>query len=190
MTEYYDIWFSRLEISSRNKIKILENFESLEKVWNAKEEDFYSIGLKKQTVDAIFNVNKKRNLDLYAKYMEENSIYLIRYDSNEYPSKLKNIDDFPVYLYVRGKKENLYGDIAAVIGSRKASQYGLKIARNIGKELADKNINVVSGLALGIDKFAHLGTLDSKIGKAIAVLGTGVSNSEIYPKENQRLYQC
>lgn len=189
MLEYYDVWFSRVEISNKNKFKLLENFKSPENIWKAKENELYSIGLKKQTVNAIFDVNKKRKLDLYIKYMEENNIRLIKYDSSEYPRKLKQIDDPPLYLYVRGKIENIYGDIVAIIGSRNASKYGLETARNIGKELADRNINIVSGLALGIDKFAHLGSLDSTLGKAIAVLGTGVSNNEIYPKENQRLFE-
>ena len=189
MFDYYDVWLSRLEISNKNKFKLLESFESPENIWKAKENELYSIGLKKQTVNAIFDVNKKRKLDLYIKYMEENNIRLIKYDSSEYPTKLKQIDDPPLYLYVRGKIENIYGDIVAVIGSRNASKYGLETARNIGKELADRNINIVSGLALGVDKFAHLGSLDSTLGKAIAVLGTGVSDNEIYPKENQRLFE-
>ena len=67
-----------------------------------------------------------------------------------------------------------------MVGCRMASHAGQTIARVLGRELANRNINIVSGLAIGIDKYAHLGALDSKIGKTIAVLGCGVADEDIY----------
>ena len=107
----------------------------------------------------------------------------------EYPEKLKYIENRPAFLYVRGKLKNLYDNCVAIVGSREASSYGKYVTRKISKEIADRKINVVSGLALGIDKYAHLGALDSKIGKTIAVLGTGVSDNEIYPYENKKVFE-
>ena len=92
-------------------------------------------------------------------------------------------------MYIRGSLENLYSDNVAIVGSRNASEYGKNVARKISKELADKNINIVSGLALGIDKYAHLGALDSRLGKTIAVLGTGVSDYEVYPFQNKKIFE-
>ena len=189
MLNYYDVWISRLEISNKNKMKLMENFKSIKEVFDLKKEKLYNLGFKKQTIDNILDINKVKNLEAYVNYMEENKIYLLKYDSPEYPSQLKNIDDKPLFLYVRGKKENIYGDIVAIVGSRAASRYGMETAKRIGKELADKNINIVSGLAIGIDKYAHLGALESNIGKTIAVLGTGVLDKEVYPKENLRLFE-
>ncbi len=83
----------------------------------------------------------------------------------------------------------MYDDCVAIVGSRNATDYGKNISRKIAKEIADKNVNIVSGLAIGIDKYAHLGALDSSIGKTIAVLGTGVSNNEIYPYENKKIFE-
>ena len=79
----------------------------------------------------------------------------------------------------------LYG----IVGCRMASHNGQTIARVLGRELANRNINIISGLAIGIDKYAHLGALDSKIGKTIAVLGGSVADEEIYPYENYKVFE-
>lgn len=122
--------------------------------------------------------------------MERYNIKLISIrDKEKYPSKLYFIENKPAFLYIRGNIKNLYTDTVAIVGSRDATEYGKYVARKIGKELADKNITIVSGLALGIDKYAHLGALDSNLGKTIAVLGTGISNEEIYPYQNRKLFE-
>lgn len=122
----------------------------------------------------------------------------ISINSKEYPEKLKNIYDPPSKIYVLGNKELLKQKGIAIVGARKATQYGKKVAYRISKELAEKEINIISGLAIGIDTCAHLGAILaenivqstiqqrlSKIGKTIAVLGSGINN--IYPRENIEL---
>lgn len=79
----------------------------------------------------------------------------------------------------------LYG----IVGCRLATNYGKNVARNIAKQLANRNINVISGLAIGIDKYAHLGALDSDIGKTVAVLGCGLGDDDIYPYENKKVFE-
>lgn len=125
----------------------------------------------------------------YCDYIENKNIDLIYFYDKRYPQNLRNIDNFPAFLYLRGNIENLYGDNVAIVGSRNASTYGTNIAKKIGKEIADRNINIVSGLAIGIDKYAHLGALESNIGKTIAVLGTGISDFEIYPFQNKKIFE-
>lgn len=106
--------------------------------------------------------------------------------NNKYPNQLKNIYDPPAKLYVLGNRSILNQRNFAIVGSRKATQYGKKIAMQISKELAENGLNVVSGLAIGIDSYAHLGCLQVKdAGKTIAVLGSGLD--VIYPKENRKL---
>ena len=106
--------------------------------------------------------------------------------NNKYPNQLKNIYDPPAKLYVLGNRSILNQKNFAIVGSRKATQYGKKIAMQISKELAENDLNVVSGLAIGIDSYAHLGCLQIKdAGKTIAVLGSGLD--VIYPKENRKL---
>lgn len=106
--------------------------------------------------------------------------------NNEYPNQLKNIYDPPAKLYVLGNRSILNQKNFAIVGSRKATEYGKKVAMQISKELSGNSLNIVSGLAIGIDSYAHLGCLQVKdAGKTIAVLGSGLD--VIYPKENRKL---
>lgn len=159
-------------------------------VWSFKEKDYMCLNFRKDVQFKILNSKNINYLRLCEKYFEKNDIKIISVrEKNVYPTNLYNIENKPAFLYVRGNIENLYGDNVAVVGSRNASEYGKYVARKIGKSLADKNINIVSGLAIGIDKYAHLGALESQIGKTIAVLGTGVSDEEIYPYQNKRIFE-
>ena len=76
-----------------------------------------------------------------------------------------------------------------IIGSRNASNYGKRIAFDTAKELSDLNINTVSGMANGVDSFAHLGSLKGLYGKTIAVLGNGLARADIYPPNNVGLFE-
>lgn len=187
MINAYDIWFSNIDISDRYKIELLNNFSS-EEIWNFSKKNFIKIGILEQFYNRILEVEYKKKLDKYVKYIEDNKIEVLSFKDERYPSKLKNIYDMPPFLYIRGNLQNLYDDNVAIIGSREASEYGKFVARKFAKELANKNINIVSGLAIGIDKYAHLGALDSNLGKTIAVLGTGVSEKEVYPMENKKIF--
>ena len=107
-------------------------------------------------------------------------------NSKYYPEKLKNINGKPRELYCLGNLELLNYKSIAVIGSRNYSNYGKRAAMEFSYNLAKENICIVSGMARGIDSFAHEATLKSK-GKTIAVLGSGLD--VIYPKENIKLYE-
>lgn len=108
-------------------------------------------------------------------------------NEKEYPVRLKQINDAPKVLYVQGNLELLNSNnTVAIVGSRKCTQYGSIQAYKFAKYLSNQGICIVSGLAIGIDTQAHIGAM-KKIGKTIAVLGGGFS--EIYPKENIKLYE-
>jgi DNA processing protein len=103
---------------------------------------------------------------------------------DEYPAQLAAVPSAPETLYVRGR---LVADDAlavAIVGSRRATPYGLEVAERLGAALGARGVTVVSGLARGIDSAAHRGALESG-GRTIAVLGSGVD--VIYPPENRRL---
>jgi len=186
----YDIWFSMLDIVNKTKYKISEKY-NLENIFHFSKEELckFPLKLNENQKNEILRIDYKNVLDRYISYMNKNKIILISYKDREYPKLLSQIYDFPVYLYVRGNIQNLYGDNIAIVGSRTPSNYGRKMALKISKYMADRNVNVVSGLARGIDTYAHLGCLNSSIGKTIAVLGTGVSNEEVYPHENKKLFK-
>ena len=110
---------------------------------------------------------------------------LICYQDSEYPEALRVIDDFPVLLFYRGDLQALACPRVAVVGSRKASSYGLECAYRLGAELVDHGIAVVSGVAAGIDGAAHRGALAGN-GPTIGVLGCGLD--VVYPRGHGRLY--
>ena len=109
----------------------------------------------------------------------------ITFWSKEYPRALKNIFSPPVILYYKGSIKQQDDNSIAIVGTRMPSRYGKSIAERFAKELASKGITVVSGLARGIDSFAHRATLEAN-GRTIAIIGSGLD--VIYPPENRKLF--
>ncbi|MCX5680324.1 MAG: DNA-processing protein DprA [Candidatus Omnitrophica bacterium] len=107
-------------------------------------------------------------------------------DDKEYPANLRNIYDPPKVLYVKGGFDERDSIAVAIVGSRRASPYGLEMAEKFGYELALRGVTVVSGMAIGVDSAAHRGALKAK-GRTIAVMGSGHGN--IYPSQNKKLYE-
>ena len=113
---------------------------------------------------------------------KEKEIQKLLLNDGEYPSLLKEIVSAPSELYLRGEFPKT--PCLAIVGSRRASPYGLRLAAKLAKEVAEGGLAVVSGLARGIDTAAHEGALAGG-GQTVAVLGSGLS--EIYPPENSTL---
>lgn len=110
-------------------------------------------------------------------------IRIVVYDDRAYPSGLRCLPDPPPFLYVKGTLPA--PGAVAVVGSRRPSPYGLRVAERIARDLADAGVAVVSGAARGIDTAAHRGALDAG-GRTIGVLGSGIDT--VYPQENGRLF--
>jgi DNA processing protein len=114
-------------------------------------------------------------------------IYTIAINDDEYPALLKNIHSPPRELYVKGSfKKFEDGNAVAMVGSRRASLYGLEMAEKLAYDLAIRGVTIISGMARGIDSAAHNGALRAK-GRTIAVMGSG--HNHIYPPENKKLYE-
>ena len=109
---------------------------------------------------------------------------IIKIGDKFYPEKLTKIYAPPQVLYVIGDKTVLNDKSIAIIGCRKCTQYGSKLAQKFGYELSKKGIVIVSGLARGIDTCSHIGAIKAN-GKTIAVLGSGLDI--IYPPENKKI---
>ena len=116
--------------------------------------------------------------------MHSNAIASIPLGDARYPAALAAISDPPPILWTKGQLDSLRGPMVAVVGSRAASPYALEVARRLGRDLAHREITVVSGMARGVDSAAHLGALDAD-GVTIAVFGCGVD--VIYPREHTEL---
>ncbi|MFH1381026.1 MAG: DNA-processing protein DprA, partial [Candidatus Omnitrophota bacterium] len=106
--------------------------------------------------------------------------------TKEYPSGLMHIHNAPEELFVNGTILPQDVEAIAIVGTRRATEYGMKQAEKIAFELALMGITIVSGMAKGIDTAAHTGALKAG-GRTIAILGSGHDN--IYPKENMKLYE-
>ena len=109
---------------------------------------------------------------------------MVTYWDDTYPLLLKKIYDTPVLLYIKGEPLKEKEDCVAIVGTRRFTPYGKSATQTIAKDLASRNISVVSGLAQGIDTIAHK-TVVQTGGRTLAVLGSGLD--VIYPGENRRL---
>ena len=116
--------------------------------------------------------------------MKRYNYRLIDFEDLEYPKSLRVIDNPPKELYCAGDISLLKSKNAAVVGSRKFTSYGREVSGLVSRELAKVGITVVSGMAYGIDTFAHEGALKVS-GKTAAVLGTGLNKA--YPAVNRGL---
>ena len=120
-------------------------------------------------------------------YCAAHKIGIISYEHEFYPAKLKLISNPPAVLYFRGTFPNFNDRLAiGIVGTRKMSEYGKKMAYKISYELASAEAIVVSGMALGNDAVAACGAISAG-GKTVAVLGTGVD--VVYPSQHRRLYE-
>ena len=102
-----------------------------------------------------------------------------------YPEQLRKIHNPPKQLYLKGNMKLLSTTGIAIIGSRSCTKYGEKMARKFSEELSLHGLTIISGMAKGIDSFAHIGSIETT-GNTIAVIPSGFNN--IYPKENIELY--
>lgn len=111
-------------------------------------------------------------------------IQIVSLDDPEYPPELRQIYDPPLLLYVRGNVGTISQPGIAMVGTRHPTPYGMGMAERMACDLAARGVVIFSGLARGVDTFAHRGAVSAK-GKTVAVFGTGVD--VMYPKENSRL---
>ncbi len=117
--------------------------------------------------------------------LEKNAVHCLLPENPNYPSLLKEIPNAPLALYVRGTIEEINNKLPfAIVGTRKASEYGTRHARVFARSLAEKNSSIISGLAFGIDKAAHEGALEGH-GHTVAVLAHGLDN--VYPTSHEGL---
>lgn len=182
MNKYW-IWFSRInKIGAKLQNQLLEKYKSPEVIWNIEKEKLEKF-VKQEYVEILLDKKYRQNLEKYADYMETNKIKMLTIQDEKYPQKLRNLYDPPSVLYVAGNIDILNSRAIAIIGSRACTEYGKQVAKEFAYNLSKSNINIISGLAKGIDTYAHIGTINASK-PTIAVVGGGLDN--IYPKENLR----
>lgn len=173
MASIYDIWFDHLiGVSVVGKLRLANKYKDCAALYTCAE----LLGMDKDLEES------KKQL----KYMNQNDIGAVTYFDENYPLLLRQISNPPWMLYYRGDSELWNTPSVAIVGARKASNYGKMISLQLAQRMASCNVTVISGMAYGVDTFAHKGALEHG-GKTIAVLGCGVDIC--YPAVNKELME-
>jgi DNA processing protein len=166
---------------------LINHFKSPEKIFNTSVEELKNVeGISVRAVEAITGFKPTNEIDREIDEILSKEINIITLNSPDYPENLKNIYDPPPFLYVKGSFVEGDNNSVAVVGSRNASEYGIKVTQEISRNLASLGVTIVSGMARGIDSAAHIAAIQGG-GRTVAVLGSGVD--VIYPPENRRLFE-
>ncbi len=163
---------------------LLDHFGKLEIAWDAPAGALISAGLPTRVVENFLVVRKQVNLEVVMQRVADSGVQVITWDDAIYPRRLKEIDQPPPVLFVRGSI-NVEDDWAvSVVGTRRVTPYGRQVASEIARYLAQNGVTVVSGLARGVDAIAHQTAMQAG-GRTLAILGSGVDT--IYPPEHRKL---
>lgn len=166
--------------------RLLERFDTPEAALSARPEDLASVkGITPAVLDGIASGIGHRFADEECLRLATGEAHIITFTSTEYPKSLFEIPDPPPFLYVRGELKSQEISVA-IVGSRRATSYGLLATTRLSEALAGHGVTVVSGMARGVDTAAHKGALAAG-GRTIGVLGCGIDM--IYPPENSRLFK-
>ncbi len=141
-------------------------------------------GIGHELAGVISSWRDTLDLDEELGLIRDRGVEVVSMADEDYPEPLRQIYDPPLVLYVWGKLERADRVAVGVVGSRRATHYGIQCARRLSFQLASAGVTVLSGLARGIDTAAHEGALAAK-GRTVAVLGSGLA--KLYPAENQVL---
>lgn len=183
-------WLALNQIAGLGKVgyaRLIERFGSPEKVFQADLGELQSIeGIRKNIALAIVKFRRAERIDRELDELERQKVGVLTCKDPLYPALLAKIHDPPPYLYYKGNLADRDDRSLAVVGSRQASSYGIKVTERLVWALSQKSLTIVSGLARGIDAAAHQGALMGQ-GRTVAVLGSGLD--VIYPKENNRLFE-
>jgi DNA processing protein len=141
-------------------------------------------GIGEQTVNAIANHNVFPRAEEELAFIEKYKISPLFYLDKEYPTRLKHCHDSPLLLFYKGTANLNAPKVVAMVGTRKATEYGRDMCRRIIEGLVEHNVLVVSGLAYGIDTWSHKSALDNSL-DTVGVLGHGLDR--VYPFANRSL---
>jgi DNA processing protein len=161
---------------------LIEQFGSPREAWAASEKQLVSIGgLTSGAARELFLRRLGVNPEAEMSFLKNKGYGYCCFSDYNYPEILRNIPNPPPGLFFKGDPDLWDRPAVAIVGARKASSYGIAVARDLASEIASAGVVVVSGLALGIDAAAHRGALSAG-GKTFAVLGCGLDIP--YPKSN------
>ena len=184
----YWVWLSEVKgLTNRSKLLLLDHFGTPENVYYADEDEYRLVpGIEPRQI-ALLTEKSTEQADRILGACSRLGLRLLTMQDADYPTRLRNIFEPPVLLYVKGNLPVIDEEVAiAMVGTRKATPYGVEAAEKIAYGLCRQGALVVSGAAAGIDSASHRGALRAG-GKTVAVLGCGID--VVYPAENEWLYR-
>ncbi len=185
--EKYWLGFSRVGgIGAVRLRRLVTYFGKLADAWKAGAADLLQAGLEPKLVEKVLSLRPTLNLELEIEKLEKLGIAVLVQGSPNYPARLAQVDNAPPLLYCKGELTSRDDLALAVVGTRQFSSYGKQVTLQLCRELAAQNVTIVSGMAKGIDTFAHQSALEAG-GRTVAVLGCGLD--VVYPPENRALMQ-
>jgi len=182
--KYWLALASNGQIGAKTFAKLLARFNSMEEVWCASIKKLKNMQIPDNVIKLVLEIKSNTNPDAELNKINKLGIKVVTIKDENYPKLLKQIPDAPAVLYYKGEFCDSDEFSVAVVGSRKYSDYGRRTTIDITEKLANEGITIISGLALGIDSFAHQATLKMKK-RTIGVLANGLDT--IYPLSNQGL---
>ena len=172
-------------VGSRTAALLIDRFGSPAAVFESSSNSLESAGLRRETIDAIKSSEPREKAAREIEELGRLGGEALTLTNEGYPKLLRETYDPPIVIYSLGDVASAFSQPAiAIVGSRRCSTYGRNVAEKLSRDLAERGVTIVSGLARGIDSAAHRGALDGR-GLTVGVMGTGLD--AVYPKENRKL---
>ena len=181
----YWVWFGEIYPYKTAVKTLFEHFDNPKGVYFAEKDALERIGIKGELLEKLSDKSLDNAKRIIGRCAEEN-VSIITIQDAAYPERLRNIAEPPIVLYVKGHLPDVDSEaVIAVVGTRRCTPYGAKMARDISYEIAAKGGIICTGLAEGVDSRAAEAALMAG-GKVIGVLGTAIN--EVFPKFNVQLF--
>jgi DNA processing protein len=178
----YWLGFSLIpDIGPKRSLQLLHAFGGLQAAWEATHQQLVQAGLPVAVADGVLAARSRLNLERELERVRRVDAFLLTLVDDQYPPLLRDVDDAPALIYVRGELYPQDRLAVCVVGTRKPTLYGKDAAYQLARNLAANGVTIVSGLAQGIDAAAHRGALDAG-GRTIGVMGNGIS--DVYPHDS------
>ncbi len=182
MDKRYWVGFSLVKGIGAVRFQALrDHFGDLALAWQAPADALQAAGLSVKLIERLMQVRADVDLDRLLERLERQGITVLTWEEAASPARLREIDQPPPVLYVRGTLTEEDAWSVAIVGTRRVTAYGRQVTEELAAFLAENGVTVVSGLARGVDAVAHQAALRSG-GRTLAVLGCGVDR--IYPPEH------
>ncbi len=166
--------------------KLAAYFSDLKQLWDAEIHELIPAGLEESIAHEFIVWREQNPVEKITERLAQENIQTVSLNNPAYPKLLKEINDPPHTLFIRGTLLSGTQPSVGVVGTRKMTTYGKQACQELVSDMVRHDIAIVSGLALGIDGVAHQTAIDGK-GITIAVLGSGVNKNNIYPAAHKRL---